>query len=518
MNKRWALLSVTDKNGLTPFAVSLKEVGFSLVSSGGTASHLRAAGIEVTDVDTLTGWPEMFGGRVKTLHPKIHGGILFDRDSADDRRLALEHEIPDIQLVCVNLYDFVGQAVTQKKTPLEAIHHVDIGGPAMIRAAAKNFKSVTVVVDPTDYSRIAAALSSPTSLLALRQELATKAFAHTARYDAIVSSYFQQFLESNALPEQIVLPLTQVQELRYGENPQQQAAVYQHALTLGDQALGRVLQGKELSYNNILDLGAAWDLAQDLHSLENAPACVIVKHNNPCGASALPHASPADAFRLALANDPKSAFGGIVALSATVDEELAHELNKLFLEVVVAPKYAPGALAILAKKANLRVVEQPCLPRRVDWRTVGPLFLAQEADLAVPKPQAAWTVASQQKLADEDLKELAFAMTVAKHVKSNAIVLTQGRATLGIGAGQMSRIDAMECAFRKAKEFNHLRPGLYLASDAFFPFADSVEMAATHGIKAIVQPGGSKNDPEVIAAADKHQVGLVLTGVRHFRH
>jgi phosphoribosylaminoimidazolecarboxamide formyltransferase/IMP cyclohydrolase len=520
-----ALISVYDKTGLVEFARAIAARGIEIVSTGGTARALREAGVPVRDVAELTGWPEMLGGRVKTLHPKVHGGILFRRGEAADLAQAAEHSIAAIDLVVVNLYPFEATAAKAGLAPEELIENIDIGGPTMIRSAAKNFESVALVTDPVDYAEVAAEIAaSGETTLALRLELARKAFALTARYDGRIATELERLsvaadgrVELGAaatLPERLHLALVRRQSMRYGENPHQQAALYVPA---GQPARGfaaaRQLQGKELSYNNLVDLDSAWAIAQEFR----APAAVIVKHNNPCGAAE--QASLVEAYRLALACDPVSAFGGVLAFNRTLDRETAAEIAKLLTECVAAPGYDAAAREVLAAKKNWRLVEIAATEGddgadELELKRISGGVLVQQPDLGALSAGELKTV-TRRAPTTEELAALEFGWKIAKHVKSNAIVFVRAGQTLGIGAGQMSRVDSVKLAIMKAQS---LLAGSVVASDAFFPFADGVEEAARAGATAVIQPGGSVRDAEVIAAADRLGVAMVFTGMRHFRH
>jgi len=513
-----ALLSVSDKRGLVELARALRRRGVELVSSGGTATLLRTHDVPVTTVTDYTGAPEILDGRVKTLHPKIFGGILA-RPTAEHDRQRAAHGIDAIDLVVVNLYPFEQTVARADTTLAEAIEQIDIGGPSLIRAAAKNHERVAVVVDPEDYAPLIAELEAHEGEVgpALRQRLATRAFGYTAAYDAAISNYLQQATAPQpGWPELLSLQLRRVQPLRYGENPHQAAAFYLPSSASAPRpALPyEQLQGKELSYNNLLDADAAWSLAREL------PGCgvCIVKHSNPCGAATAAVGAAAEAFRRALETDPVSAFGGIVGCNEPVDEALAQQLNELFLEAVIAPDFSAEALALLGKKKKVRVLRvRPSSPGAAvagRWRTVLGGVLLQDDDLAVE----ALAAAEQRSVAAASAAQLAdlqFAWIVAKHVKSNAIVLAKDGRLLGVGAGQMSRVDSVELAVRKARL---PLAGCAMASDAFFPFRDGIDRAAAAGVTAVVQPGGSLRDEEVIAAANEHGLALLFTGVRHFRH
>ncbi|MEP6507391.1 MAG: bifunctional phosphoribosylaminoimidazolecarboxamide formyltransferase/IMP cyclohydrolase [Gemmatimonadales bacterium] len=507
-----ALLSVSDKTGLVEFAQGLVRLGWSLVSTGGTAKALRAGGLEVKDVSDLTGFPEMLDGRVKTLHPIVHGGLLAKRDDPGHMKVAAEHGIGMIDLVVVNLYPF--QATTAKKdvTSGEVIENIDIGGPSMLRSAAKNFQSVTVIVDPNDYARVLATLEANDYDLDLRRVLAEKVFAHTAQYDAAISKWFA-CERSEEFPEMASVSLEKAQSLRYGENPGQQAAFYVESHRRGLSAL-KQKGGKELSFNNLLDLEGAL-LATDPFAGEIC--CAIVKHTTPCGLAT--GTSAIDAYRKALACDPLSAFGSVISFTVEVDAETAEAVSSLFVECIVAPSFDGAALEILGRKRNLRVLEGTAEwgDNALDYKRVRGGFLVQER----AKPVAtldAWTVVTKRQPTDEEKVNLAFAWRAVGSVKSNAILIARDGATIGIGAGQMSRVDAAFLSVHKARLAGHVTDGAVLGSDAFFPFRDGVEQAAEAGIRAIIQPGGSVRDDEVIAAADEHDIAMVFTGQRQFRH
>jgi phosphoribosylaminoimidazolecarboxamide formyltransferase / IMP cyclohydrolase len=516
-----ALISVYDKTGLAEFAAALAKLGVEIVSTGGTARFLREAGIAVRDVADLTGSPEMLGGRVKTLHPKVHGGILFRRNNADDRKQTAAHGIAPIDMVVVNLYPFSATAAKSGVTAEELIENIDIGGPTMLRSAAKNFESVAVVTDPADYSALLAELASAREIqLATRLELARKAFALTARYDGLITTELERLSAGDHLqlaPARETLPLRlhfdfeRQQTMRYGENPHQQAALYvPTGKARAGFAAARQLQGKELSYNNLVDLDAAWSLASEF----SAPAVAIIKHNNPCGAAE--NSSLAEAYRQALACDPVSAFGGVIALNRAVDADTAAELEKLFVECIAAPGYEKTALEKFSAKKNLRLLEMPSATsgEELELKRITGAMLVQEPDRR-SVAESEWKTATEREPTPAERRALAFAWVVCKHVKSNAIVFAREGQTLGIGAGQMSRVDSVKIAVMKAQM---PLAGSVVASDAFFPFPDGVEEAAKAGAKAVIQPGGSVRDNEVIAAANRLGLAMVFTGVRHFRH
>ena len=505
MTKR-ALLSVADKTGLVPFARGLVELGWALVSTGGTARALAAAGLPVQTVESLTGFPEILGGRVKTLHPIVHGGILARREPAHMAELAA-HGIEAIDLVAVNLYPFEATVARPNVTLAEAIEEIDIGGVALLRAAAKNHSAVLVVSDPSQYEAVLEALRAGEVPETTRRHLATTAFQRTAAYDAAIAAFLAQAEAESPFPDLWVPRARRLVTLRYGENPHQRAALYAQLGVEGP--LGATfLQGKALSYNNILDLDAAWTLANDLEG----PAAVIIKHNNPCGAAVGPDL--ASAMAAALASDPVSAFGSVIAVNRRLEAPAVRALGDLFVEAIIAPGYAPEALELLAAHRNLRVLQAaPDVgPDAWDVRSVRGGWLLQEPDRPDTAP---WQVVTQRVPTDEEKQALAFAWRVCARVKSNAIVLARGTATVGVGAGQMSRVDSVRIAVAKAGERAR---GAVLASDAFFPFADGVEAAAAAGVTAIIQPGGSLRDQEAIAAANAAGMAMVFTGVRHFRH
>ncbi len=509
---RTALLSVSDKTGLVEFAGTLRSLGWTLVSTGGTAKALRDAGLAVQDISDLTGFPEMLDGRVKTLHPKIHGGLLARRDLTEHMTAIGEHGIAPIDLVCVNLYPFRETAARAGIQPHDVIEQIDIGGPSMLRSAAKNFASVTVVVDPADYGRVAEALANGSDALELRRDLAEKVYAHTAAYDAAIASWFAA-QRGERFPERLTVAFERAQSLRYGENPGQAAAFYVERAGAGLGAL-RQHGGKELSFNNLLDLEGAMLAADPFHG---ECACAIVKHTTPCGLAT--GRTPLEAYQKALACDPVSAFGSVIAFTQEVDEACAQAVASLFVECIVAPSFAPAALAALGAKKNLRVLEGSARETGValDLKRVRGGVLVQERPSTV-LDDAGWRAVSKRQPTSAEHRDLLFAWRAVASVKSNAIVLARDGATIGIGAGQMSRVDAAFLAVHKARSQGHDTTGAVLGSDAFFPFRDGVEQAAQAGVKAIVQPGGSVRDEEVIAAADEHGIAMVFTGRRTFRH
>src|SRR5215472_17303964 len=520
-----AILSVSEKTGLVEFARQLEGFGIELVSTGGTARALAEAGLKVRDVSDLTGFPEMMDGRVKTLHPKIHGGLLAVRHNAEHVRTMRDHHIPAIDLLVVNLYPF--EATVAKGASFEdCIENIDIGGPAMIRSAAKNHDDVTVIVEPDDYAVLIAELSAHQGMTsqALRRQLAAKAYARTAAYDAAISNWFASELDDDA-PDFRAFGGRLVQALRYGENPHQTAAFYRTPDTRSGVASSRQVQGKQMSYNNINDTDAAYECVAEFDPVRTA-ACAIIKHANPCGVAE--GANLLDAYRKALACDPVAAFGGIVARNRTLEADAARAITAIFTEVIIAPDATEEAVAIIGAKKNLRLLMAGGLPdpraRGLTVKSVAGGLLVQSRDNAVID-EMQLTVVTRRAPTAAELSDLRFAFRVAKHVKSNTIVYARDGATVGIGAGQMSRVDAARIAARKAvdaaKEAGLPAPltrGSVVASDAFFPFADGLLVAIEAGAAAVIQPGGSVRDDEVIKAADDHGLAMVFTGVRHFRH
>ena len=518
---RRALISVSDKTGVVDLARGLVARGFEVLSTGGTARVLREQGVPVVDVSDYTGFPELMDGRLKTLHPKVHGGLL-GRRGLDDEAMA-EHSIPAIDLVAVNLYPFE-ETINRPDCDLAtAIEHIDIGGPAMLRAASKNFDAVTVVVDPEDYPEVVAALDSAggTVPAAMRLRLAVKAFAHTARYDGAIANYLGSLQDADGdgvFPLTLSLQFRRAQSLRYGENPHQRAAFYvEHAPEVGSVASARQLQGKELSFNNIADTDAALECVKQF---SGGPACVIVKHANPCGVAV--GSTLLEAYDRAYRTDPTSAFGGILAFNQALDGATAAAIvERQFVEVVVAPVVSGEALAVFAGKKNVRVLATGDWPRRpvaaLDFRRVDGGLLVQDRDRALLGPDEL-RVVTRRPPGEEELADLLFAWKVAKYVKSNAIVYARNGMTVGIGAGQMSRVYSARIAAIKAADEGLEVRGSVMASDAFFPFRDGIDAAAAAGVTAVIQPGGSLRDPEVIAAADEHGMTMVFSGLRHFRH
>jgi len=522
---RRALISVSDKTGLEELGRFLADQGVEILSTGGSAKALAAAGIAVKEVAAHTGFPEIMDGRVKTLHPKIHGGLLARRDSDEHRHAQQVHDIPDIDLLVVNLYPFA-RTVAGGGDWDACIENIDVGGPAMLRGAAKNHDFVTVVTEPEDYGALIAEMETQSggTSLAFRRDLARKTYAHTAAYDGAIAMWMSE-RAADPLPESISLSGTRVQMLRYGENPHQQAAFYRSGPARPGVATALQLQGKELSYNNLNDTDAAFELVAEFAQ----PAIAIIKHANPCGvAVAKDEKSFAAAYARALACDPVSAFGGIIALNRALDAATATEIVKLFAEVVIAPRISDEAKAVLAAKPNVRVLETGSLPdpaaRDIVVKSLAGGFLAQDRD-GGRISLADLKVVTKRKPSDAEMADLLFAFRVAKHVKSNAIVYAKNGATVGIGAGQMSRVDSSRIAAWKADEAAKaanaaasFAKGSVVASDAFFPFADGLLAAAAAGATAVIQPGGSMRDADIIKAADEAGLAMVLTGMRHFRH
>ena len=533
---RRALLSVSDKVGLLDFARGLVGLSVELLSTGGTARALRSAGLPVTDVAEVTGFPEILDGRLKTLHPRVHGGLLAIRGNPEHDGQMAAHGIAPIDLVAITLYPFEATLARPDVTVADVIEQIDIGGPAMLRSAAKNFEGVAVIADPSDYQAVLAELQRNGGALspATRLNLASKAFTHTARYDALVADCFERltaagspvhsnaplsaFPAPRAFPSVLHLRLEKVQDLRYGENPHQRAAFYRDLEAAGGLPAARQLHGKELSYNNLLDLHAARELVREFED----PAVAIIKHNNPCGAATAERLL--DAYLRAHAVDAVSAFGGVIGVNRPLDGETARAIAATFAEAVIAPEYAEDALVVLREKKNLRLLMLPMHEVEAepgtgdrgafDVRRVAGGMLVQERDSVAFDPNTLRTVTRRAPTVAE-MRALRFAWRVVKHVRSNAIVLATEHATVGIGAGQMSRVDAVRLAVTKG---GALTPGTVLASDAFFPFRDGVDTAATAGVTAVIQPGGSMRDAEVIAAANDQGLAMVFTGIRHFRH
>jgi len=516
MQKKRALISVSNKKGLPALVKALQKHGFEIISTGGTAKAIEKIGVKVTPIENITDFKEMLDGRVKTLHPKIHAGILALRDSKKHMQQIKENNIMTIDLVVVNLYPF--RETVESDAPLdEVIENIDIGGPTLIRAAAKNFHDVAVVVKPKQYQLIIEELDKNNGVISLktRQLFAAKAFEHTAYYDTTVNEFLhKRFNSSELFPTDFSMNYRKVMELRYGENPQQQAALYKESFVRNPSiAQAEVLNGKPLSFNNIIDANDAIAVVQEFEQ----PAACLIKHNNACGAAVA--ASLVEAFQKAHACDPKSAYGSIIALNRTCDLVTAKKITSFFNEVVIAPAYNEAALKALCSKKNLRVLKLPGLehaasPEGLDYKKIEGGLLAQSTDIISDK-EADLNVVSKKKPSKEQVKDMLFAWRVVKHIKSNAIALAKNRATVGIGAGQMSRIDSVEIAVKKS---GNRHKGAVLASDGFFPFRDNIDIAAKKGIAAIIEPGGSIHDNDIIKAADEKGIVLVFTGVRHFKH
>nr|CRH07914.1 Bifunctional purine biosynthesis protein purH [Includes: Phosphoribosylaminoimidazolecarboxamide formyltransferase (AICAR transformylase); IMP cyclohydrolase (Inosinicase) (IMP synthetase) (ATIC)] [Candidatus Magnetococcus massalia] len=526
-----ALISVSDKTGLVPFCQGLAELGIEFLSTGGTARLLRENGLEVKDVSEFTGFPEMLDGRVKTLHPKVHGGLLGLRDNDDHQKQMADHQIEAIDMVVVNLYPFEATVAKADCTIEDAIENIDIGGPSMLRSAAKNHRSVTVITDPADYDQVLSSLkeNNGSSTAELNRELACKVYARTAAYDAAISNWLSA-LDSDgrpgSYPETYTVQFKKVQNMRYGENPHQGAAFYAEVPPSDESSLANAeqLQGKELSFNNIHDANGALDLVKEF----DAPAAVVVKHANPCGV-ALHDTNLLEAYRMARDTDPVSAFGGIIALNQPVDEALAKEITQMFVEVIIAPEFDDKARELFAAKKNLRLLLAANMGQKLsvnpmDMKRVTGGLLLQDRDIK-PLPEGSLRVVTERAPSEAEMRDLMFAWKVVKHVKSNAIVYAKGERTVGVGAGQMSRVDASRIAVWKAQDTAHNAGkrdnpllGAAMASDAFFPFRDGVDAAAKAGAKAVIQPGGSVRDDEVIAAANEHGMAMVFTGMRHFKH
>ncbi|MCI0339038.1 MAG: bifunctional phosphoribosylaminoimidazolecarboxamide formyltransferase/IMP cyclohydrolase [Acidobacteria bacterium] len=540
-----SLISVSDKTSLVEFARKLAQHGIEIISTGGTAKLLRENGLNVRDVSDVTGFPEMLDGRVKTLHPIVHGGILGIRDNEEHRAKMREHDIEPIDLVVVNLYPFAQATQKPGVTMSEAIENIDIGGPAMIRSAAKNFNDVAVVVDPADYAMVGAMLDAQHGSLpqVVRYQLALKAFRHTADYDREIARFLgsrqaadrmiapdDQANNQSELLEEIELDLKKMTDLRYGENPHQRAALYRLS---GSSEVGvataEQLQGKELSYNNLIDSDAAWELVMEIHRMHLRESrargaitprdiphtCAIIKHTNPCGIGVA--ATAVESFKRARATDPVSAFGGIIAFSQIVDGETAKEIAEMFAEVIIAPDFTDEAKQVLNTKKNLRVLrmrEHEGTTAHLELRRIGGGILVQDRDAELIDEEK-FKIVSERNPTSAELRALHFAWAICKHVKSNAIVYAGENQLMGVGAGQMSRVDSVKIGAMKAQL---PLEGSVLASDAFFPFRDGVDEAAKHGITAIIQPGGSMRDKEVVEAANEHNLALVFTGIRHFKH
>ena len=510
-----ALISVSDKTGILEFAIELQKTGIEILSTGGTADLLRKGGVPVIQVSDYTGFPEMMDGRIKTLHPRVHGGILARRDVPEHVKAMEDHGIRPIDLVVINLYPFE-ETVARKDCSFEdAIENIDIGGPAMVRSAAKNFKDVVVLVNPADYSLIVEEVKAGTVTLETRSRLCRDAFAHTARYDSLIATYLtERRQEESDYPPLLNQPFEKVQELRYGENPHQSAALYKESSPLPSEIVSaKQLQGKELSFNNFIDLNAAWELVKEF----DKGAAAIIKHTNPCGVAQ--GEDQLKAFIVAREVDPTSAFGGILGFNRPVTAKTAEEITKNFVEAVVAPGFEPEALKLFASKKNVRLMQMPELgytqdTGKFDLKRIGGGLLVQSRD-SLTYIEGQIKVVSERKPDDREMEDMKFAWIVAKHVKSNAIIYAKDQEIIGIGAGQMSRVDSARVAVEKSRK--PLQGGV-MASDAFFPFRDSIDEAAKNGITAIISPGGSIRDEEVLQAASEHNIAMVFTGTRHFKH
>ncbi|HIQ31217.1 MAG TPA: bifunctional phosphoribosylaminoimidazolecarboxamide formyltransferase/IMP cyclohydrolase [Aquifex aeolicus] len=504
-----ALISVYRKEGVEEVARVLQKLGYEILSTGGTAEYLRNHGIEIKDVSTITGFPEILGGRVKTLHPAIYGGILFrdwvERDAVEIKELGIE----PVDVVVINLYPFE-EMMKEGIEERELMEFVDIGGPSLIRAAAKNYLRVVPLVDPEDYRWVMEKMERDTLSLRDRAYLAWKAFSHTAYYDSVISSFLKKSFGIEEYPKELSIPMKLSLELRYGENPHQRGGLYINPLEGLGIATAEVLQGKKMSFNNYLDADSCVRL---LSEFTEAPACVIVKHNNPCGVAL--GESLQEAFVKALDTDPDSAFGGVVAFNDTVGVELAEKLTSRFFELLIAPDYTEEALSVFSKKKNLRVLRFFGMSASFDLKKVSGGFLLQDEDLSLHETLE---VVTRRKPREEEMEDLLFAWKVCKYVKSNAVVIAKGRKTLAIGSGQVSRVDSLRCAVEKARRRGIDLSGAVLASEAFFPFRDSIDLAHEVGIRAIIHPGGSVRDSEVFCAADEHGIAMVITRMRHFRH
>jgi phosphoribosylaminoimidazolecarboxamide formyltransferase / IMP cyclohydrolase len=504
--KKLALVSVSDKTNIKEFAAELVKLNYSIIATGNTAKMLNESGVEVTEISSLTGFPEIFDGRVKTLHPKIFGGILFRRDNADDQKQAEENDILPIDIICVNLYPFVKTAQNPDSSLDQIIENIDIGGPSLIRASAKNYKYVSILTDPQQYDSFLSELKEGTVSESTRKNLAVAAFSHTAFYDTYISNFLEKKFDIPST--HIRINYSKEKALRYGENPHQQAALYGSFSEYFE-----VFHGKEVSYNNILDLVAAVELVEDL----GKNACSIIKHQNPAGAAI--GTDLFDAYGKALKCDPVSAYGGIVTFTGIVDETLAQKLNEIFLEIVCAPGYTEEAVKILSKKRDRRLLRQlkPVSDEKLVYKNIPGGVIVQDAD-RITLNEDELKVVTNKKPTKEELEDLKFAWIISKHTKSNAIVYAKDKAALGVGAGQMSRVDSAKIAFLKAEEHGLDLKNSVAASDAFFPFADGLLAIIKCGATAVIQPGGSVRDNEVIEAANQNNISMVFTGIRHFKH
>lgn len=513
-----ALISVSDKTGIVELAKGLAGLDIEILSTGGTAKTLRNERVKLTDVSQYTGFPEMLGGRLKTLHPKIHGGLLWRRDNDQDAREIKDNNISSIDMVVVNLYPFEQTVSRLEVTFDDAIENIDIGGPTMLRAASKNFRDVVVIVDPADYAKVLDELKAHGGEISYdtKLELAKKVFSHTARYDTLISNYLSRHGGTKMVfPETFNQSYLKISDLRYGENPHQKAALYREPL-YADLSIvdAKILQGKEMSYNNYLDSSAALDMIKEY----DGTAAVIVKHNNPCGVAVADTVE--SAYKKAFESDPISAFGGVIALNGDVNEATAKEILTLFVEIIIAPGFDPEALKLLSAKPNIRLLLLDINKKATgfDIRKIQGGLLAQEKDTGRIDDLRALKVATKRKPSDDELAALEFAWKICKHVKSNAVVYTSGDRSLGIGAGQTSRVDSAKIAALKAETFGISLRNSVVASDAFFPNRDGIDVIAKAGATAVIQPGGSIKDNDVIAACDEHDIAMVFSGMRHFRH
>ncbi|MBI5664235.1 MAG: bifunctional phosphoribosylaminoimidazolecarboxamide formyltransferase/IMP cyclohydrolase [Nitrospirae bacterium] len=514
-----ALISVSDKAGIIEFAKGLSKLGVEILSTGGTSKALKGAGLSVKDVSEHTGFPEMMDGRLKTLHPKVHGGLLFRRDNPKDKEETEKHGIKPIDIVVVNLYPFE-QTVSKPDVKFEvAIENIDIGGPTMLRAASKNFKDVIVIVDPADYTKVLDELNSNNgeALYETKYYLARKVFSHTARYDTLISNYLNKLAEPDVIFQPTLnMSYTRLSSLRYGENPHMKAAVYKEPLYSGLSLVdAKILQGKEMSYNNYLDSSAVIDLAKEF---KGRPAAVIVKHNNPCGAAVAD--SLHEAYKKAFETDPISAFGGVISLNKKVDEATAKEILNLFVEIIIAPAFDAEALKLLSTKPNIRLLELDITKdvTGFEMRKIQGGLLVQERDTGMIEDLKSLKVVTKRKPTDDEYAAMAFGWRICKHMKSNAIIYSSKDQTLGIGCGQTSRVDSAKLAAMKASNCNISLKGSAVASDAFFPARDGIEVVGAAGATAIIQPGGSIKDNDAIAAADEMNMAMIFTGMRHFKH
>ena len=516
MKVKRALISVSDKEGITDFAKEISRLGVEILSTGGTASFLTKSGIKISEVSSITGFPEMLDGRVKTLHPRIHAGILARRDKKSHMDALKKHDIKTIDLLVINLYPFEETIKKQKVTMRDVIENIDIGGPTLIRAAAKNYKDVIIITDKKQYNSVLKSLKEKGDLtISEKEKLAIEAFSHTAEYDTIISNYLRGKWTNDILPENISITLRKKQDMRYGENPHLKGAFYKSIPEIDEICITNAVKfhGKELSYNNILDSDGAIEAIKEFIE----PTCVIIKHATPCGIASAKNLLKA--WKDAYATDTYSPFGGIVCLNRVVDKDVALELSNIFLEVVIAPDFSKEALMVFRKKKNLRLLklnglDKPVKRKGMVFRSVVGGFLSQERDVKLT-PRSKWKIVTKKKPTEEELKSMEFAVKCVKHVKSNSVVFVKDIHTVGIGGGQTARVDATWIATHKGKE--NIK-GSIMASDAFFPFRDAVDVAAEAGVKAIIQPGGSIRDEEVIQAADEHGIAMVFSGQRYFRH